>query len=149
MTREEILRIMPQASQSTIDRNLSGSEIKGESTQNYADALGMNSQSTPGPDALYENSSQTPSAEPQQALCDEPMAEGKSKKGYALRSTIRIISYRRRLLDPDNLCPKAFIDSIRRAGLVADDNPQAIVLQVEQRKVKSKADERTVIEIWP
>lgn len=58
-----------------------------------------------------------------------------------------IVSYRRRLLDPDNLCPKYFIDCLRYAGIIKNDTPDDIHLHVGQRKVKTKQEERTEIEI--
>jgi hypothetical protein len=62
---------------------------------------------------------------------------------------VRIISFRRRLIDPDNLCPKWFIDCLRYWGYIQDDRPQDIVLEVSQEKVQTKADEHTRIEIEP
>ena len=67
------------------------------------------------------------------------------------RHVVRICSFRRRLLDSDNLIggSKYFIDGLRHAGLIPDDRPQDITLEVCQEKVKRKEDERTEIEITP
>ena len=45
---------------------------------------------------------------------------------------MRVVSFRARLCDPDNLCPKYFIDCLRYAGLIADDAPEFITLEVRQ-----------------
>jgi hypothetical protein len=154
MTHRQIREHFPNASNSFIKANLSGSESErgiAEHTHS-ADALGpmpTEQVNSTEPEAIYENRSQIPSTEPEQTVCDEPLAKSKRKKGYALRSVVRIISYRRRLLDTDNLCVKSAVDSLRYAGVISNDDPDTICLQVEQRRVKSKADERTVIEIWP
>jgi hypothetical protein len=74
-------------------------------------------------------------------------ANAGTKKG-AKRPVVRIISFRRRLLDKDNLfrgC-KALLDSLRYAGLIHGDGPEEIDFYAEQIKVKYKEEEKTVIE---
>lgn len=63
------------------------------------------------------------------------------------RCSVRIVSCRTRLLDPDNLCPKFFIDALRYEGIIRDDSAKYISLTIEQRKVKSHCDECTIIEV--
>lgn len=89
------------------------------------------------------------SPKPEQVILDEPVAEkaGETKDSAPIHVSIR--SYRRRLLDPDNACPKYFIDCLRYSGLIPDDRPEDITLQVSQVKVKTKAEERTEITIEP
>lgn len=77
----------------------------------------------------------------------ESMGTVKRKKENPNRSIVRVTSFRRRLLDFDNLCPKYFVDSLRYCDLIEDDNPQHIDLQIRQEKVKTKQEERTEIEI--
>ena len=84
-----------------------------------------------------------PVAEP--ALCNEPVAKARGEKGDAVRVHVRVVSFRRKLCDPDNLCPKYFIDCLRSAGLIRDDSPEHITLEVAQEKVRAKTDERTEI----
>lgn len=50
-----------------------------------------------------------------------------------------------RTLDADNLAggSKCLVDEIRYSGLIPDDTPEAIELQVQQVKVKHYAEERT------
>lgn len=77
----------------------------------------------------------------------ESVGTVKGKKENPNRSIVRVTSFRRRLLDFDNLCPKYFVDSLRYCDLIEDDNPQRIDLQIRQEKVKTKQEERTEIEI--
>lgn len=85
----------------------------------------------------------------QQAVCHESLGSSPGKVENTGRVTVRIVSFRRRLLDIDNLAggTKAFIDSLRYAKLIQDDNPQAIILEVSQVKVGKKAEEHTEIEL--
>lgn len=94
-----------------------------------------------------------PGAKPQPPVRHEPVAtkEGKeSNSGMVLQRVVRITSYRRRLLDPDNLAGgcKYFLDCCKYSQLIPDDRPQDIILEVRQEKVKSKNQERTEIEIF-
>ena len=65
------------------------------------------------------------------------------------RTLVRFTGYRVRPLDPDNFAGscKDLLDGIVHAGLVFDDTPWLIILRTEQEKVKTYAEERTVIEI--
>ena len=87
------------------------------------------------------------SAKPQPIIRNEPMATPAREAGYANRIHVHVVSFRRRLCDPDNLCPKYFVDCLRYAAYIPDDRPQDITLQVEQIKVKTRAEERTEIDI--
>jgi hypothetical protein len=88
---------------------------------------------------------------PEPIVCNGPLAEKKGEELYTacltVRTKVRVISYRCRLLDPDNLCPKYFIDGLRYARLILNDSPDLIDLTVSQEKVKTKAEEKTLIEI--
>lgn len=86
---------------------------------------------------------------PEQALRDEPVGTPSRETLYTSRVLIRITSYRRRLLDPDNLCGKWFLDACRYSRLVRNDRPQDIELEVSQEKVRSRRNERTEIVIEP
>lgn len=57
--------------------------------------------------------------------------------------------FRCRPCDPDNHVTKWLTDSLRRAGIIADDTDEHIELQVKQVKVKTKAQEGTMIEVTP
>lgn len=69
------------------------------------------------------------------------------KKENPRRCAVRIISCRRYLLDPDNLCPKFFIDALRYENVIPGDSAKHIVYSIEQRKVERREEERTIIEI--
>jgi hypothetical protein len=61
-----------------------------------------------------------------------PEAQGKAENPGRLR--VRVVCHRKRLIDPDNLCPKYFIDCLRYAGAIPDDTAQAIELTITQQK---------------
>ena len=85
-------------------------------------------------------------AEPQSIVRDESVAASSRKAGDTGRVRVRVISFRARLCDPDNLCPKYFVDCLRYAGLIADDTPEHITIEVAQVKCRRK-EERTEIEL--
>jgi hypothetical protein len=93
--------------------------------------------------------SASPRPKPEPPVRHEPVAEKAREAGDTSRFHVRVVSFRRKLCDPDNLCPKYFIDCLRYAEIIPDDRPQDITLEVRQEKVKRKEDERTDIEITP
>ena len=86
-------------------------------------------------------------AKPKQVVRDEPLAEKKGEARHTGRVAVSITAFQVRLLDPDNLCPKHLIDGLRYAGLIHDDNPEEIILTVSQKKVRTKEEERTEVEL--
>ena len=95
--------------------------------------------------ANADSPTQSPLAE--QAVRHEPLAADKGEKGNPGRVHVRVCSFRRRLIDPDNLCPKFFTDCLRYGGFIKDDTAKDIEIQTTQRKVHFKWDERTEITI--
>ncbi len=93
--------------------------------------------------------SPSPSPQPKRPVRHEPLATDKGKEGNLGRAVVRIKSLRTRLLDPDNLCPKYFIDGLRYAGLIRGDSSAEILLEVSQEKVATRKEERTEIEVGP
>jgi len=89
------------------------------------------------------------SPKPECSFRDEPLGSAPGKESHPTRFKVSIISYRKRLIDPDNLCPKYFIDALRYEGIITDDTAKHIVLEVRQEKTSSKYGEKTVIEITP
>jgi Holliday junction resolvase RusA-like endonuclease len=76
----------------------------------------------------------------------------RKKDGLGLavgRIEVRFTLFRVRCLDPDNAAAstKNLLDGLRHSGLLSEDNPWTIRLQVEQEKVKSFDQEKTEIEI--
>jgi hypothetical protein len=69
---------------------------------------------------------------------------------YPGRCAVRVTSYVcGQLRDTDNICPKYFIDSLRYAGLIRDDCPGSIHLEVKEERVSTKKEEGCLIEIIP
>ena len=83
----------------------------------------------------------------------EPVGKVEGKAGHDqggdARHRVRIVSKRVRLCDADNLvggCKHA-IDALRIAGVIPEDDPTSISLEVSQEKVSSYAKEETWIEV--
>lgn len=74
-------------------------------------------------------------------------AQGKG--GHPGRILVSITSHRRRLLDPDNIVVKYFVDCLRYSGLLRDDRNEDIELRVSQKKVQTAEEERTEITLTP
>jgi hypothetical protein len=74
--------------------------------------------------------------------------DGGKAKGSA-RPLVRITRRSRRMLDRDNLwaSAKIIIDQLRATAIITDDDEESIRLEVEQTKVKSKAEIGTYVEI--
>ena len=96
-----------------------------------------------------ENSSATSCTKSKQIVRNEPLAEAERKTFYTGKVLVRITSYRRRLLDRDNLCGKYFLDAARYSRIICDDTPEDIEYQISQFKVKKAEDEETQIEFIP
>jgi hypothetical protein len=86
-------------------------------------------------------------AVPEPPVRHEPVAAAEGEAENTDRVRVCVAGFRRRLCDPDNLCPKYFIDCLRYAGFIPDDRERDITLEVRQEKVKTKAEERTEITI--
>jgi hypothetical protein len=78
-------------------------------------------------------------------LSPRPLATHEGEEGGAGRVHLRIVSTRKRLLDPDNLSVKWLIDCLRYARIIQGDEPDKITLQVEQRKCAKGESEATQI----
>lgn len=76
-----------------------------------------------------------------------PLAKETPQEPNPGRVLVRVTSFRRRLLDEDNLCEKYHVDCCRYAGLLSSDAPERTKIEVAQVKVKSKEEERTEIQI--
>jgi hypothetical protein len=76
-----------------------------------------------------------------------PLAKAKAQKPDTGRVLVRVVSYRRRLLDEDNLSEKYFVDCCRYAGLIPGDGPEQTKIEVSQVKVVRKEEERTQLTI--
>ena len=83
----------------------------------------------------------------------QPVGKVEGEVGHEQRSVsrhrVRNISRRVRLCDADNLVGgcKHIIDSLRIAGIIPEDDPTSISLEVSQEKVSSYKKEETWVEI--
>lgn len=80
---------------------------------------------------------------------ETPNGIGKDKASNTKRYAVSFKIYRVRKLDPDNTLVKWHVDSLRYAGIIPNDTEESISLKIEQIKVKSYKDQKTVIEIEP
>lgn len=78
---------------------------------------------------------------------NEPLATPQSEAIHSGRYVVRVVSYRQRLLDEDNLSAKYFCDGLRYAGLLPEDSPAICQILTTQIKVQTKAEQRTEITI--
>lgn len=93
-----------------------------------------------------DGSSQTPKLEPDSGhgtLGSVPV-----QKRLGQRFRVVVTSYRKRLLDDDNLCEKYLVDLCRYSGAIPDDAPGTTRIEVRQQKVEGNEQERTTIEIF-
>ena len=74
-----------------------------------------------------------------------PLAAETVQRPAGRKFFVRVASFRRRLLDEDNLCEKYHVDLCRYAGAIPDDAPGQVKIEVGQ--VKSKHEE-ILIEIY-
>ena len=95
----------------------------------------------------YQDRRQRAAAKLECGLGDAPLCQGEAAPPDPQRRHVSIISFRRRLIDSDNLCPKFHVDGLRLAGIIADDSAKHIILEVSQQKVRTRAEECTMIEI--
>jgi hypothetical protein len=97
------------------------------------------------PNHLYHDPNPLPELERNPSA--GPLATHEGEEGGAGRVHLRIVSIRKRLLDPDNLSVKWLIDCLRYASIIRGDEPDKITLQVEQRKCGKGESEATQIYI--
>lgn len=87
------------------------------------------------------------SAKPEQVVCHDALAAAPREEGHGPRFHIGIVSFRRRLIDPDNLCGKYFVDCLRRHNAIPDDSASVVEYSIRQEKVAKKEDERTELAV--
>lgn len=78
----------------------------------------------------------------------QPPLEAKADTRFDTLVRITITCYRIRYCDCDGISGKAAIDGLVQAGVLLDDNPKCVEeVRFRQVKVKTKCEEKTVIEI--
>ena len=76
-------------------------------------------------------------------------AQRKNASRGSGRYRIEVEARCRRHTDPDNLCPKWFIDRLRECGIIPDDSSEFVVEVVKRVvKIESWEPETTTIEVW-
>ena len=103
------------------------------------------------PDGSYSHTSTSgiphpkPQPNPRLPLVNPREGKDQSKNRVTLVITRSAVS----LLDADNFAGgcKPLIDQLRYAKLIEDDDPETVEILFRQTKVKTKAEERTEVEI--
>ena len=70
------------------------------------------------------------------------------QRQFGQRFLVRIKSIRKRLLDEDNLCGKYHIDLLRYAGVIPNDTPDQIKVEISQEKAIKGQPEETIVEVY-
>lgn len=98
-----------------------------------------------GPKKKREDRTSNPNANLESHSGNAPNGKERIKR---FNSPVRIIftHYRTRLCDPDNLSVKAVLDQLVRSKVLADDTTQQIS-EITHRQVKTRGEEKTIIEI--
>ncbi len=84
------------------------------------------------------NGSARPAPILERPVRDEPLATPPVQETTGQRFLVRIVSYRKRLLDEDNLAEKYHIDLLRYAGILPSDTPGICKIEVSQQKSKKE-----------
>lgn len=96
--------------------------------------------------AILNDQGASNNPKPKRPVRNEPLAKGSSKKENTGRIHIRLTARRKRLIDPDNLVFKYFIDCLRYAGAIPDDRAEDVTIEARQEKTRQK--EETIIELF-
>lgn len=112
--------------------------------QDYADYTARQTAS-----GRIKNPAEAQPAKPQQAPRPALSPPAPIESGDSKRIRVRVTSRRMFLLDPDNVCEKFVIDLLRYSGVLPDDAPEFIELEIRQEKAASKSQQETIIEIIP
>lgn len=101
-------------------------------------------------DCARKEEGHAPAVRPKLERRDHAGALGprQKKEGDSRCFLVRVTSFRRRLIDTDNLCEKFVVDCCRYAGLIPDDRPGQTEIEVRQQKVGKEDIERTEVEIY-
>lgn len=83
-----------------------------------------------------------PSSDVESDFSDESLGE-KKITGLDTRFNIKVISYRKRHHDPDNISVKAVLDGVVRAGILQDDSTKFIKKITFESEISR--EEKTII----
>ena len=86
-------------------------------------------------------------SQPKRGVRVKSVGKIQGEEGLGPQYHISVRSSRVRLLDPDNLYVKDIVDQLRYAGIIPEDTPDVVEIEVAQIKVKHYKEEETVIEV--
>ena len=156
MTRDEILARFPRASEAFIRANLQAVPRPPAPSPSPRAPRPAKAKETTSNERLNELTATFNRAESDYLaslailecnLRAGPLATSQTENSHPRKFLVRVTSFRRRLLDEDNLCEKYHVDCCRYSGLLRADDPSEARIVTTQEKVQTKAEERTVIEI--
>lgn len=98
------------------------------------------------PDLLARNSGKV--AKLERSAGHAPLEKKKVQGQTGQRFLVRVVSYRRKLLDEDNLCEKYHVDLCRYAGCLFGDEAGTTKIETSQVKVGKGEEEKVRIEIY-
>lgn len=147
MTRDELKRMFPKMSEDALNLNATDAlwEPKAKPRRSLKEIVLAQELQNGTPKTCHP----LPSPEPKQAVLNVSIEPSRGKAAYTGRVTIRIESFRKRLIDPDNLCPKYMVDGLRYANIISGDSAAEVEIVTTQTRVSSKEEERTEITITP
>lgn len=114
----------------------------------YLAMLAQASESTRRLNADIAAGSSRQVAELESAFGNAPLATGKVQETTRGRFLVCVTSFRKRLLDEDNLAEKYHVDLCRYAGALPADSPDKTRIEVRQIKTGKGEPERVTIEVW-
>lgn len=98
------------------------------------------------PDFLNRNTGSP--AELERHSRDGAVGQVQVQKRTGRRFLVRVVSYRKRLLDEDNLAEKYHVDLCRYAGILPSDEAGTTQIQTSQVKTVKGEEERVLIEVF-
>lgn len=97
------------------------------------------------PDLLARNSGKVTKLE--RGAVHEPLEAKEVEGSGSQRFLVRVVSYRKRLLDEDNLCEKFHVDLCRYSGALFGDEAGTTKIETSQIKIGKGQEEKILIEI--
>jgi hypothetical protein len=88
------------------------------------------------------------SSELERGFGDGTLGQIQAQAGLGQKFRVVVTSYRKRLLDEDNLCEKYLVDLCRYIGALPKDSPGTATIEVKQEKIQSNEEEKCLIEIY-
>ena len=92
--------------------------------------------------------SYAPNSELECGTSNGALGKTAAQKGNSIRFLVRVTSFRKRLLDEDNICEKYFVDCCRYSGVIPTDAPSQTRIETRQFKTQKNQPESTLVEIW-